>query len=154
MYDIVFLPIGLMDIVIDNSEITESYRDHLVQEIVVISADIDNPGPGRYLDQVLQEAGVTSFPAGVFLKPPAVDDITIQYEFFTGVVSQEIHQLLYLGISYAKVQVRNDDCFIQRNVLFHGLPESVHIIRSPIKSFRRTARAYWLFPGVKLRRQK
>jgi hypothetical protein len=94
-----------------DGEVAQREGDHLVEEIVVVAPEIDHlhVGTGEILHDELEEGGVPLLPFARLAELPAVDDVAVQDELVTTVVSEEPDDLPDAGVSDAQVEVGDDD---------------------------------------------
>ncbi len=73
--------------VFDDLYVLKTHRDHTIQKIVVVSADVDDAGLVLHIQKQFDKSGVLFFPFGLFSThdAPAIYNVTAKDQGVTGI---------------------------------------------------------------------
>ena len=110
-----------MDVFVDDLQIAEKKRQEFGQNVVVITAQVDDFGASLFdlLENETDETGMLVSPASAAGETPAVDDVTIEHEFFAVGVLEEVVYLINFAIEGSQVDIRQENCLVGKCGLFH-----------------------------------
>ena len=96
-----------MDVLVDDPQIAEIDRQKSLEDIVVISAQVDDFRPLFFhlLQNCPDQLGVGIEPFPSTVQRPSIDDVSVEDEFLAARRLEELHDLLCLGIPRPKVNV-------------------------------------------------
>ena len=112
-----------MNVIFDDRKVFESEREKRAENIVVVSAEVDDLGIAllQFLEDDADEARVSLSPLTGAFELPSVDDVTVEDKFLAADVTEEVVYFLYFAISSAEVDIRKDDSADAEVLFNHGV---------------------------------
>jgi hypothetical protein len=116
MHHEIFSVAGLMNVLSNDGEIAELEGQYFIQEVIVITAEIDHFcfTCCQPLHDQFEKCGVFFLPFAGFAELPSVYDIAVEDERITGVAAEEMDGFFNPGILYTEVNIGHDNGTIVR----------------------------------------